>query len=81
MNSADNDYQINCCGFVSAWEVYITTTDGTLYAQVWRLVNSNWTLIGQNTFEIDCMYPHHKLISIVCVKYVYNVAFDLNCMC
>ncbi|XP_056013069.1 uncharacterized protein LOC130052368 [Ostrea edulis] len=53
LNSADNDYQINCCGFVSSWEVYITTTDGTLYAQVWRLVNSNWTLIGQNTFEID----------------------------
>ncbi|XP_061188658.1 protocadherin-11 X-linked-like [Saccostrea echinata] len=53
LNSIDNDYQINCCGFVSGWEVYVLTTYGTLYAQVWRDVSGVWTLIGQNSFVIN----------------------------
>lgn len=53
LNSVDYDYQINCCGFVTSWEFYVTTTNGTLYAQVWRQVTGAWTLIGQNAFNIE----------------------------
>nr|XP_034302099.1 protocadherin-11 X-linked [Crassostrea gigas] len=53
LNSADNDYLINCCGFVTTWEFYVTTTNGTLYAQVWRQMSGAWTLIGQNSFDIE----------------------------
>ncbi|XP_062616102.1 cadherin EGF LAG seven-pass G-type receptor 2-like [Saccostrea cucullata] len=53
LNSLDNEYKIDCCGFVSEWEVYIGTTYGTLYTQVWRSVSNVWTLIGQNSFDIN----------------------------
>eukprot|EP00105_Crassostrea_gigas_P021508 XP_011440666.1 PREDICTED: protocadherin Fat 4 [Crassostrea gigas] len=53
LNSLDNDYQIYCCGFVSSWEFFVTTTNGTLYAQVWRQVSGAWTLIGQNSFDVE----------------------------
>lgn len=56
LNSLDNDYKIDCCGFVSSWEFYVTTTNGTLYAQVWRQVSGAWTLIGQNSFDVEGNY-------------------------
>lgn len=53
LNSDDNDYRFPCCGFVSGWEFYVTTTNGTLYAQVWRKVYGVWMLIGQNSFDVE----------------------------
>lgn len=53
LNSVDYDYNFFCCGFVSGWDFYVTTTNGTLYAQVWRQVSGAWTLIGQNSFDVE----------------------------
>ncbi|XP_062571773.1 cadherin-related family member 2-like [Saccostrea cucullata] len=52
LNSLDNDYRIDCCGFLSSWTFYVGTTTGTLYAQVWRPEGTDWKLIGQNTITV-----------------------------
>lgn len=51
-NSNDNDYKINCCGFVSSWTFYVGTATGTLYAQVWRPSGADWQLVGQNAITV-----------------------------
>ena len=52
MFSGDKDYEIKCCGFVSAWNFYVGATTGTLNAQVWRPSGANWQLVNQTAITI-----------------------------
>ena len=54
MFSGDKDYEIKCCGFVSAWNFYVGTNTGTLNAQVWRrsVATGNWQMVNQNAITI-----------------------------
>ncbi|XP_078323238.1 uncharacterized protein LOC144622442 [Crassostrea virginica] len=54
MFSGDKDYEIKCCGFVSAWDFFVGVNTGTLYAQVWRrsVATGNWQLVNQNAITI-----------------------------
>nr|XP_034301694.1 mucin-3A-like [Crassostrea gigas] len=45
-------YEINCCGYISQWETDARYT-GDLYAQIWRSVGGNWSLIGENNLTIS----------------------------
>lgn len=47
LSSSDNDYRINCCGYVSSWEFYVGDSTGTLFAQVWRPSGTDWQLVNQ----------------------------------
>ena len=59
----------------------MTTTNGTLYAQVWRQVSGAWTLIGQNTFNVAGNYVPHILFEL----HPNNLAFlflrQTTCLC
>lgn len=49
----DNQYKINCCGFVKEWNFYAKTNTGTLYLQIWRPEASPaYSLVGQNSINV-----------------------------
>ncbi|VDI27795.1 Hypothetical predicted protein, partial [Mytilus galloprovincialis] len=49
----DNQYKINCCGFVKEWNFYAKTNTGTLYLQIWRPETSPaYSLVGQNSINV-----------------------------
>ena len=54
LNSLDDVYKIECCGFVTNWDIDIAAT-GTLYAEVWRpdAGGTTWTLVGVNTITVN----------------------------
>lgn len=52
MSSSDDDYMIDCCGFVSAWDFHVAANTGTLYAQVWRRSGTDWQLVNQNAITL-----------------------------
>ncbi|XP_048727546.1 serine-rich adhesin for platelets-like [Ostrea edulis] len=52
LQTTAEDYKISCCGVVTQWDIDIAT-NGTLYAEVWRNVSGNWTLVGVNTITIQ----------------------------
>ena len=52
MFSSDKDYEITCCGFVSAWDFFVGVNTGTLYAQVWRRSGTDWQLVNQNAITL-----------------------------
>ncbi|XP_062610406.1 delta and Notch-like epidermal growth factor-related receptor [Saccostrea cucullata] len=51
LNSKDNEYRMNCSGFLIEWDIRIAST-GVLYAEVWRQVTGIWTLIGVNKINV-----------------------------
>lgn len=57
-------YEINCCGYISQWETNARYT-GDLYAQIWRSVGGNWSLVGENNLTISGKYIYryqlHKI--------------------
>nr|XP_022313980.1 protocadherin-like protein [Crassostrea virginica] len=54
LNSRNDEYKIECCGFVTNWNIDIANT-GTLYAEVWRpdAGGTTWTLVGVNTITVN----------------------------
>uniref|UniRef100_K1PI11 Protocadherin Fat 1 n=1 Tax=Magallana gigas TaxID=29159 RepID=K1PI11_MAGGI len=48
----DNNYRVNCCGFVSSWTFYVGASTGTLYAQIWRPSGTDWQLVNQNAITV-----------------------------
>ncbi|XP_063407515.1 cadherin-23-like [Mytilus trossulus] len=49
----DNQYKINCCGFVKEWKFYAKTNTGELRLQVWRPETSpSYSLVGQNIVNV-----------------------------
>lgn len=55
LSSSDNDYRINCCGYVSSWEFYVGDSTGTLFAQVWRPSGTDWQLVNQTAIKVTRM--------------------------
>ncbi|CAG2253493.1 FAT1_2_3 [Mytilus edulis] len=49
----DNQYRIDCCGFVKEWKFYAKTNTGELRLQVWRPGTSpSYSLVGENIVNV-----------------------------
>ncbi|VDI71001.1 Hypothetical predicted protein [Mytilus galloprovincialis] len=52
-----DQYQFKCCGFIKAWEIFVSkdsTTGRNVKAQVWYQedAGNDWTLRGENTIQV-----------------------------
>ena len=67
-----NEFEFDCCGFVSEWQFY-PVEEGTFDAQVWRLQEEpSYMLVGSNSLtasrEYIIMHCLSTLSQNICIE-------------